>query len=307
MRAQRALVLVSSRMRSFLRSFLYVPADQPAKLAKALSAGADAIICDLEDAVAPQHKDLARTELCSFLAADLATGQEATAIPSLWVRINDGGLGLDDIAAIVRSAGSRLAGVVVPKAQRIDAMADIDRSLSVAEMGAGLADRSVSICALLETASGILDARQIASAPRVVCLALGEADLGAELGTELTAGDEREHLLARQLVVLASAAAGLRAPVGPVSTDFRDLEGFRSATIALKRLGFRSRPAIHPAQIASINDVFTPTSTEVDAARRIVELFDASVERGDGVCIDDAGRMVDEAVVRQARYLLGAE
>ncbi len=296
-----------------MRSFLYVPANQPAKLAKAMTSGADAIICDLEDAVAASQKSDARSHLCAFLSAtrEAEAGSSSPPpapqpCPNIWVRINDGAMGLDDIAAVIRSAGLALAGVVVPKAQRLDALAALDQSMSVAEMEAGLPDRAVSICALLETAAGILDARQIASAPRVVCLAIGEADLGAELGTELTVGYEHEHLLARQLLVLASAAAGLHAPVGPVSTDFRDLDAFRASTVALKRTGFRSRPAIHPAQVAIINEVFTPTSAEIGSAQRIVELFDASAARGDGVCLDDAGRMVDEAVVRHARATLSA-
>jgi citrate lyase subunit beta / citryl-CoA lyase len=284
-----------------MRSYLYVPADQPTKLLKALSSGADALICDLEDAVAVARKSQGRDILCEFLGGDhVGVGQS----PMIWVRINDGNMGLDDISAVVSAAGRRLTGVYVPKVQTLERLLAVDRSLTAAEAPVGMAAEQIKICALLETAGSIFDARTLASGPRVTRLALGEADLRAEIGTELTPGDEREHLLVRQMVVLASAAAGLEAPVGPVSTDFRDLEAFRASTMALKRMGFRGRAAIHPAQVEIINDVFTPTAVEVERATHLIALFDASIAHGDGVCTDDSGAMVDEAVVRSARRTL---
>ncbi len=289
-------------MRSYLcaRSYLYVPADQTAKLTKAMASGADAIICDLEDGVAEANKEVARTMLCEFLRA---TRHQSSAGPALWVRINDGQRGLDDVRALTDAAGNSLTGVYVPKAtgERLDA---VDATLTESEQRHHLPIGDVAVCALLESAAAILDARVLAMGPRVVRLAIGEADLSAELGTALTPGHEHEHLLARQMLVLASAAAGLDAPTGPVSTDFRDLDAFRASTLALKQMGFRGRAAIHPAQVAVINDVFTPTEAEVAAATRVIELFDASIERGDGVCTDDHGRMVDEAIVRSARRTL---
>jgi citrate lyase subunit beta / citryl-CoA lyase len=290
-------------MRSYLsvRSYLYVPADQPTKLAKAMTSGADAIICDLEDAVAVASKDAARAALCDFLSGRLSSDADG---PLVWVRVNDGARGLDDVRAITEAAGSCLDGVYLPKAT-LEKLHAVDRTLTEGEQQRGdMTVGEIPMCALLETAAAILDARMLASAPRVIRLAIGEADLCAELGTELTPSDEREHLLARQMLVLASAAAGLDGPTGPVSADFRDLDSFRSSTLALKRMGFRSRAAIHPAQVAVINDVFTPSEDEVRAAARVIDLFDASLDRGDGVCTDDDGRMVDEALVRSARRTL---
>lgn len=303
-----------------MRSFLYVPGDQPEKLRKAMGSGADALILDLEDAVAVSRKQAARQTLTAFLnelGVESASQVDPSGLlpdargsrrgPSLWVRINQGDEGLDDIAAVARAAGRRLAGIYVPKTETLAQLAQVDRTLSIAELGSGLVANSIHVSALLETPQSIFDARLLASGPRVVRLAIGEADLRAALGTELTPDDEREHLLARQMLVLASAAAGLEPPVGPVFTDFRDLEALRRSTLALKRMGFRGRAAIHPAQIPIINDVFTPTQSEIDRAERLIERFDLSIGSGIGVCTDDDGRMIDEAVVRSARRVLGTD
>ena len=132
---------------------------------------------------------------------------------------------------------------------------------------------------------------------------LGEHDLGAEVGIERS-GDDIEFLFARSQLVFGSAAAGIGPPVGPVSVDFNDLERFRASTLTLKRLGFRSRACIHPAQVKVVNEVFTPSIMEVEQARLLVETFDDALERGSGVVRDEKGTMVDEAVVRAARRLL---
>jgi citrate lyase subunit beta / citryl-CoA lyase len=292
-----------------MRSFLYVPGDQPEKLRKAMGSGADALILDLEDAVAVNQKQQARKTLTAFLnelgVESAAQADPSGHLPSVWVRINQGDDGLDDIAAVTRAAGSRLAGIYVPKTETLAQLSEVDRSLSIAELGSGLPANAIQVCALLETPQSIFDARLLAFGPRVMRLAIGEADLRASLGTELTPDDEREHLLARQMLVLASAAAGLEPPVGPVFTDFRDVDALRRSTVALKRMGFRGRAAIHPAQVPIINDVFTPTAAEIERAERLIQRFDLSIGSGHGVCVDDDGRMIDEAVVRSARRILG--
>jgi citrate lyase subunit beta/citryl-CoA lyase len=134
-------------------------------------------------------------------------------------------------------------------------------------------------------------------------LGLGELDLRAEVGIE-PSDDERELLPVRVQVVLASAAAGLAPPIGPISTDFRDHEALQHSTDALRRLGFGSRWAIHPAQVPVINQVFMPTPEQLEAARRLVERFDGALDQGVGVGVDEDGKMVDEAVVRAARRIL---
>lgn len=261
------------------RSYLYVPGDQPDKLVKALTLPADAIIADLEDAVPPANKDAARAAVASWLA-------EARE-PMLWVRVNSGDLLEQDAGAFRGAKG--VAGFVVPK---VSSAADIARAR------AALGDEP--LCALIETASGVLDARAIAAEPGVVRLALGEADLCAELAIEPSA-DARELLAIRTQIVLASVAAGIERPVAPVSTDFRDLDALRTTTQGLRRMGFGSRAAIHPAQLDVINDVFTPSDEEVARAERIVA---RAAQAGGAATTDDDGRMIDEAVVRGARDVL---
>lgn len=286
------------------RSYLYVPGDRPDRLAKAAGAamsagGADALIADLEDGVAASAKDAARAAVTGFLRelSDRSGAQERPRPPEVLVRVNsDGRLG-DDLSAVVAAGGS---AVYLPKADAASLRA-VDLLLADLE---GDRRGSTAVVALVESARGVLDAEELAAHPRVRNLAIGEADLCAELGID-PSPDGRELWAVRSALVVASAAAGIDAPTGPVSTDFSDLDALRESTTALRRGGFGARSAIHPAQLPVINDVFTPTEDEVAEARRLVELFEASVARGDGACVDDRGRMVDEAVVRSARRVLG--
>jgi citrate lyase subunit beta/citryl-CoA lyase len=278
------------------RSYLYVPGDQAHKLQHALVSGADAIIADLEDAVAPSAKANARRTVADWLATQLDGDH-----PELWVRVNASArLLADDVHAAV---GPAVTGICLPKTHTPEQLRGLGELLGAAERQAGLAEGSIKVVPLLESAAGILSARAIAQEPRVRQLGLGELDLCAEVGIEPSA-DERELLSIRVQVVLASAAAGLAPPIGPISTDFRDLAALRRATEALRRVGFGSRWAIHPAQVPIINQTFTPTPEQLEAARRLVERYDAALERGVGVGVDEDGHMVDEAVVRAARRTL---
>ncbi|WP_459715906.1 HpcH/HpaI aldolase/citrate lyase family protein [Actinophytocola sp. KF-1] len=257
------------------RSYLYVPGDQPRLLAGAAGRGADTLIADLEDAVAVPNKGAARSAVASYL--DTATA---------WVRVNADTLA-EDLAAIADRPG--LAGVVVPKAE----------PAVLSEVDVLLGSREVPVLALVETARGLRHLHAVAESPRVVRLGLGEADLAGEL--HLRPGPDREELWPiRSAVVVASAAAGLAPPVGPVHTAVRDLADLRRTTELLLRQGFRARTAITPAQLATINAVFTPSAEEVEQARATVALLSP----GTGVAVDADGRMVDEAVVRSAREVL---
>lgn len=260
------------------RSYLYVPGDQPDKLAGAARRGADALIADLEDAVAPARKADARAAVSAYLATGTA-----------WVRIDADSAGAD-LAAVAGAPG--LAGVVVPKAEPA-LLAEVDRLLA--------ARPSVPVLALLETAVGLRRLDDVAAAPRVVRLGLGEADLAGELN--LLPGPDREELWPiRSAVVVASAAAGLLPPAGPVHTALNDPEGLERTTRLLLRQGFRARTAIAPVQLATINRVLTPTDAEVDAARRTLARL---AEAESGVAVDDDGRLLDRAVVRSAHEILG--
>jgi citrate lyase subunit beta/citryl-CoA lyase len=260
------------------RSFLYAPGDRPDRLVKALGVGADAVIADLEDAVAPDRKEAARDGVRSLLA-DLPAVR-----PQIWVRVAR----LSDVDVLTAD----VTGVVLPKATPL-----LLSHLEV-ELGRTGLDE-LRIAPLIETAAGVLDARLLARAPRVSHLGLGEADLGADLAV---AGSAFEGPLAavRTTVVLASAAGGITGPTGPVSTAVTDLDGLAAGTAALRAMGFASRSCIHPAQVAVVNAAFTPTAEEVDRAQALLAAFDTA---GGGVLVHE-GRMVDEAVVRSARRIL---
>lgn len=260
------------------RSFLYVPGDRYDRLDKALDRAGDAVIADLEDAVAPDRKDAALAGVLEWLS-----GLDAPR-PEIWVRVNSGPRLADELAAL---AGHRLAGVLVAKAE-------------LASTQAAAAAVPFAVAPLVETARGILELAQIAAVPGVSHVGLGEADLAGELGL-LPSSDERELWPLRMQAVVASAAAGIAPPTGPVHTAIKDLDGLRESSIALRRAGFGARSAIHPDQVAVIEEAFTPSADEVATARELVAAWDAA---GVGVAVDSRGKMIDEAVVRSARRVL---
>lgn len=274
------------------RSYLYVPGDQSSKLERALDRGADALVLDLEDGVAVSAKDTARETVAAFLA----TGPTG---PELWVRVNADRLD-DDLPAV---ATATVAGVLVPKAEPA-LLARADALLTAAEQDVGLAPGSLRVIPLIETARGLLAVAELARGPRVLRLGIGEADLAAELG--IRPGPDRAELAPhRAALVVASAAAGLAAPIAPVETDLSmsDTE-LAERTRALLREGFRARTAIHPRQVPVINTVFTPSEDEIAEARDIVARLEEAERNGSGVAVDRRGRMIDEAVARSAREVL---
>ncbi|MEO6943887.1 MAG: CoA ester lyase [Lacisediminihabitans sp.] len=276
---------------SAARSYLYVPGDQKERLDGASARGADALILDLEDSVSLQNKTLARERVAAWLADNgETTGQ-------VWVRTTS-----TSPAADIAALTSRVTGVMVPKAEP-ELLRAVDELLTSRERELQAVHGSFAIIALIETARGLLSAAELASLPRVARLAIGRADLAGELGLRLEPEDAGLDPLLLQLVI-ASAAAGIASPMAPTSTDFRDLVALRESTERLLRLGFRGRSAIHPAQLATINEVFTPSEAEVQRASRLVAAFEESERGGAGVMTDDDGRMVDVAVVRSAREVL---
>ncbi|WP_228387779.1 MULTISPECIES: HpcH/HpaI aldolase/citrate lyase family protein [unclassified Nocardioides] len=274
----------ASGQTALARSALYVPGDAPDKLRKALDRGADELIVDLEDAVLPANKPLARDLVATWLDSLPETDVR------VWVRINPGAERELDVRAVAGCAG--LAGLAVAKTESAQELVELDALLT--SLGS-----DVRVVPLLESAHAIFQAREIAAAPRVQRIQIGEADLSADVG--ISAGpDERELLFARSHVVFASAAAGIAPPIAPVSVEFRDLDAFRASTEAAARLGFVGRACIHPAQVAVANEVFTPSAEQVEKATALLARFDGA----DAVGVDADGRFVDEAVLRQARLVL---
>lgn len=275
------------------RSWLFVPADDRDRLHKAASRGADALIIDLEDGVAPDRKAEARGNLRDFLSALTNVGQ-------MWVRVSSDPDALEhDLEAALHE---NLAGLVLAKAESPDQLLD------VAERLHRLPGAHRGLMPLIETAQAVVDMSALARCTGVTQLQIGEADLRADLGVTLGA-DESELLWVRQQAVVVSAAARVLPPVAPVSVEFRDLEAFRTGTERLARMGFLGRACIHPAQVAVAHEVFTPTPDEVAKAQELLRLADEAARDGLGVFVDADGRMVDEAILRSARRtlsLLGA-
>ncbi len=273
-------------------SWLFVPGDSEKMLAKAPGLRADAVILDLEDAVAPDRKAAAR----ELVGATVSRGD----IPGLtFVRINtlDDGPGYADLARILSPC---LDGVMLPKAAHVSQLEALDHALREAEVVAGVEPGKVLVAALVETPQGVLNAPDLARGPRVSALCLGGEDLSLSLGARRTF-EGHELDFARAMLVTAAAAAGVQA-VDTVWTDVRDLEGLAMECRGVRDRGFRGKLAIHPGQLDTIHAAFAPNEEELAIARRIVEAFAASPT---GVVTVD-GKMIDAPVVERSRRLLAA-
>ena len=267
------------------RSYLYVPGDRPDRIARALASDADAVVLDLEDAVAPGQKEAARAEAARVLRSRSAK--------PLFVRINAVSSGFAD-ADVDAVAGPWLTGLRLPKTEAPEEVRH------VAERLARHGCKAVIQC-LIESALGVERAFDLARAhARVAGIGLGEADLAADLGVRAEAG----LAYARSRIVVAARAAGLPPPVQSVYTNVRDLDGLRRSSEAGRDLGFFGRSAVHPAQVPVINGVYTPSEAEMAEARTLVAQLEAAAETATGAFVLADGRFVDRAVVESARHTL---
>ena len=254
-------------------------------LAKAAQRGADLLILDLEDAVPMAAKADAREAVLEAMLELQGDGARTG------VRINS--LPAERDADLAAFEGVKPDVIMVAKAT----------SAVVEEVAAVETVAEVPLIALIESARGLLDVPAIAAHPRVTNLAVGEADLGADIG--MSAGDADDAWTpSRARIVWAAAAAGLPGPIGPVYIDLSDVHGLRRSTERLHMLGFGGRSAVHPNQVGVINEVFTPSPLELREARRFLAAYEDAVAAGRGVILDENGLLVDEAVVRHARQLL---
>jgi citrate lyase subunit beta/citryl-CoA lyase len=286
-----------------LRSMLFVPADSERKLDKALGSRADALILDLEDAVAPARKPAAREAAAAFVAA------QAKALPaSLFVRINplDSGLALDDLAAVVVPG---LAGIMLPKTTSAEDVRRLGLYLDALESRAGMARGTVHVVPVAtETAQAMLTmASFVPGIPRLAALTWGAEDLSAALGAisnrEADGSLSPLYVFANSMCLCAAAAAGVDA-IDTLHADFRDGDGLAAACAVARRRGFRGKIAIHPDQVDIINEAFTPSEAEIAAARRIVDAFAAQPQAG---TLSIGGVMVDLPHLKQARRTLGLD
>lgn len=281
-----------------MRSLLFVPADSGRKLARSLESGADALILDLEDSVAAANRPTARRQAREFLAAH---GSERI---RRYVRINPlrSGLALDDLAATV---AGRPDGILVPKCLPED-VCTAGHYLAAFETAAGAPVGAIRIIAIAsETAEAVFRLGGYAGlSPRLEAITWGAEDLAACLGgSNRTAEGEYDgpYKLARSLCLLGAAAAGVAA-LDTIYTDFRDDKGLRAECAAAKRSGFAGKMAIHPAQLAAINEAFSVSAEERQWAERVVAAFAAQPDAGT-LALD--GNMIDRPHLVLARRLLG--
>ena len=280
---------------------LFVPGDRPDRYGKAVASGADIVIIDLEDAVAPQDKDAARDAVAAALrprSGALAGSRQPTE-PDLraLVRINDpqsppGAADLAMLVALAGEPGHGLIGVMVPKAGRVDALAAVIDAVGGAPPP-GHALGGLAVVALIESALGVAHVRTLAALPGLTRLAFGALDFAADVGAEV---DALTGQLARAEVVIASRAAGLGAPLESPSTSLSDAALIEETSRAARALGFGGRLCVHPAQLAAVRAGFAPSADDVAWARRIAAVGD-SVTR-----VDD--QMVDRPVLERARSIL---
>jgi len=279
-----------------LRSLLFVPGDSERKLAGALNHGADALILDLEDSVAPARKVAARQRVADYLR------HPGRSTPCL-VRINaiQTGLAWDDLSAVL---AARPDGLLLPKGDPL-LLAELDRRLLQLEQQAGLQGGALPVWVLAtETPRGVFTVGDFAGvSARLRGLSWGNEDLAAEIGA-VNRGADGQYTemfrIARWLCVLGAAAAGVDAIDG-ACMDFRDLDAFARECQDARRSGFVGKLAIHPAQVPLINSTFTPSAEEVQWARRVVAAFAEQPELG---VIGLDGKVVDRPHLRLAERLL---
>jgi len=282
-----------------MRSLLFVPGDSDRKLEKGFSAGADVVIVDLEDSVAPQNKAEARRIAAKAIGARPAGG------PTIYVRVNDLSTGLtdDDLAAIVPA---RPDGIVLPKSQNGADVQHLSVKLRVAEIENGLPDGGIRIIPIItETGLATLSTATYPNAsPRLAGLTWGAEDLSAAIGARAARDEHGRYTdvfrFARAVTLLAASATDVPA-IDTVFVDFRDLDGLRADCLEAERDGFTAKLAIHPAQVAVINEVFTPSPDAVAHARTLIETFAAAGNPG---VVGIEGKMYDIPHLKRAERLL---
>jgi len=284
-----------------LRSLLFVPGDSERKFERARASGADGLILDLEDAVAPARKPEARKLLAGMIAPSPGRPWNC------WVRINpfDSGLTLEDLAAIVMPG---LDGIVLPKANSAADVVRLGHCLDVLEAKTGVPAQHVKILVVAtETPTAMFNLGSYAPRhPRLAALTWGAEDLSSAIGAITNKAPDGSwsmpYQIARAQCLFAACAAEV-APIDTVFTDFRDTAGLAASCLTARRDGFTGCIAIHPDQVATINRCFTPSDEDIAHARRVVEIFAAQPQAGT-IGID--GKMYDIPHLKQAQRILAS-
>jgi citrate lyase subunit beta/citryl-CoA lyase len=287
---------------SLLRSLLFIPGDSEKKLGNGDRAGADALVLDLEDSVLPENKARGRGLTVEYLKERAKAARRS----ELWVRINslDSALALADLSAVVAAAPD---GVMLPKAEGPSDVARLSFYLDALEAQAGLTVGSTRVLPVAtETAAAPfnLGAYSAARLSRLAGLTWGSEDLSTALGASTNRDASGEwaftYRVVRSLMLLGARAAGVQA-IDTLYADFRDEKGLRTASRASRTEGFTGRLAIHPAQVAAINESYAPSAEEIEHAHRVVAAFEASPGAG-AVGLD--GKMIDIPHLKQAQALI---
>ncbi len=275
------------------RSVLFTPGDRPERVEKAWVTGAaDVVVADLEDAVAPSNKQIAREAVAKALGLKGACERAVRIQP--WPSSEAEA----DLEAVLPGAPDL---IVVPKAEDPAAMEALEERVAEAEQALGLEPGHIGFLAILETAAGVLAAREIAACPRVVAVAFGAEDLAADAGMRRTASNA-EVAVPRSMVALAAAAAGVQA-IDMITADFRDEERTRREALEARGLGYAGKMCLHPAQVAVVHEAFRPTPEEIAWATKVHDAVEAGGAGAGGVVVVD-GKMVDVPLVQQARRIL---
>ncbi len=277
-----------------LRSFLFAPGNHTRRVEKALSLQADAVILDLEDAVATAEKRTTRDAVIAALTRPRR--------PLLYVRVNavDTEFCYGDLAAIVRPG---LDGIILPKVESAGGLATVDWLLAQIEREHGLVSRAIELIPIIETARGLnqIDAI-LASGTRVKRVAFGAGDFTLDVNMAWSR-NEAELTYARAKIATASRAAGIEAPLDTVWIDLADEEGLEASARTALGFGFQGKMCIHPNQIAVVNRVFTPSEAEIALAERVVAAF-ARAEAEGSAAIQLDGKFIDYPIVYRAQRVL---
>lgn len=281
-----------------IRSALFVPGNRPERVDKAVATAADHVIIDLEDAVAVSQKKESRALVRDKIIAHRDRG--------ILVRVN----GLEtaffkgDLEAILLK---ELGGLVLPKTENSRQVGEMHRLLVDFEKKLELQNGSTAVIFLIESAMGVQNIFQIASAAtelkREFLIALGAADYALDMGIEITK-DGAELMYPRSRIAVACRAAGMPPPLDtPFMIDLKDIDALKADAARAKQMGFQGKLCIHPNQIEPCHAIFTPAGEEIDFARRVVDAFEAEEARG-SAAIQVDGKFVDYAVVKRSRRIL---
>ncbi len=276
------------------RALLYMPGDSRPKIEKAISLKVDSICMDMEDGTAHNRKEKAREVIAEALQ-ELDFGRSEKL-----VRINGIGTGLeaDDLSMTLPHHPD---GVVIPKVESLADVAWVSEQIEAMELSQGWELNSIRILAILESAKGIANLRDIATHPRLDALIFGAEDYSASVGAKRTRGGQ-EVLYARSKVVLHAAVNDLQA-LDIVFVDFKDSVSLKIEALQGAQLGFTGKQIIHPNQLAPVQEAFSPTDAEINDAQRLLAAFDAAEAEGAGVIAFD-GKMVDMPLVKSARNVI---